>query len=236
MEDPKMKRTLCILAAILMIASFALTGCAKKAEAKLTPADILGKSYDAMQAVKSFHFLLEHSTGGTPLGSGISMTKAEGDVVRPDKLSASLTGSALGSTVIVKLIAADGKTMMTNPLSQKWEEVGASFQALTVFDPSNGIAAIIKGLANPTLLTEEKIGDVLCYHIKGDIPTPTLAPFTGTTAKEGTVAAEVWVAKDNFLVQQVKLDGKITDTETTGIIRTLTFTNFDKDVEIKLPA
>lgn len=231
-----MKKTLCILTAVILAVSLVLTGCASKQGAPaLTASDILGKSYDAMQAVKSFHFALEHSADGTPLGSGITMTKAAGDVVSPDQLSATLTGTSPLGAVEVSLISAEGKTMMTNPLTDKWEEVGATFKVLTVFDPGSGIAAIVKGLTNTTLLAEEKVGDVLCYHIKGDITTPTLAPLTGTTAKDGTVGTEVWIAKEGFFVQQVKLTGKITDSEKDGIVRTLTFSDFDKDVKIELP-
>lgn len=232
-----MKRVLVLLSAVLLLAAIALTGCSSSSGGKkLTAADVLGKSYDAMQAVKAFHFTLEHSTGGTPIGSGVTMTKAEGDLVRPDKLSAKLAGSAMGMTANISLVTVGAQTMMTNPLSGKWEAAPDSFKVLTVFDPGKGIAAIVKGLTGAAFLTEEKLGDVLCYHIKGDIATPALAPLTGTTAKDGTVPTEVWISKDAFLVQQVKLNGKITDTEASGILRTLSFTNYNKEVDIKLPA
>lgn len=232
-----MKKVSVILTALILVAALALSGCSSsKGGAALTPAEILTKSYDAMQAAKSFHFVLAHEGGGTPIGSGIEMTDVNGDIVRPDKLSAEITGSFMGSTVNASLVTADGKTMMTNPLSGKWEEVPTTFQALSVFDPGTGIGAIVKDLANGSLQAEEKIGDVQCYHIKGDLATPSLAPLTGTTAKDGTVAAEVWIAKDSFTVQQVKLTGKITDSEKDGIVRTLTISNYGKDVTITLPA
>jgi hypothetical protein len=232
-----MKRALVLLTALILLAALTLSGCASsKAGTALTAADILGKSYDAMQAAKSFHFLLAHEGGGTPIGSGIEMTDVDGDIVRPDKLSAEITGTFMGSTVNASLVTVGDVTMMTNPMSGKWEVLPASFKVLAVFDPGTGIGAIVNGLTGAALLAEEKIGDVLCYHIKGDIATPALAPLTGTTAKDGTVAAEVWVTKDSFTVQQIKLTGKITDTEKDGIVRTLTISAYDKDVTIALPA
>jgi hypothetical protein len=231
-----MKRVLFTIIALILAVSFVLTGCSSKpAAAAMTAPDVLSKSYDNMQAVKSFHFVLEHSEDGTPIGSGIVMEKAEGDVVKPDKLKATITGTAMGMTVSVDLVTAEGKTMMTNPLNKKWEELTEQFKVLSVFDPSIGIAAIIKGITNPTSLKDEKVGDVLCYHIKGDIVSQTLEPITGVTAKDVPVGVEVWIGQDGLLVQQVKLTGKITDSEKDGIIRTLTFSNFDKDVDIALP-
>jgi hypothetical protein len=163
------------------------------------------------------------------------MTKLEGDIVSPDKLQVTIDGTYSGMGVQVKLVSVGDKAMMTNPLSKAWEEVSDTFKALTVFDPSSGIAAIIKGLTDTTKVGDEKIGDVQCYHLKGNIPSEALAPLTGTTAKGAAIGTEVWIDKESLLVQQVKLTGKITDTESDGIVRTLTFTNYNKDVDISLP-
>lgn len=235
-EAHKMKRSICLLAALSMVTLFVFSGCAAKpAAVVLTPAEVLTKSYDNMQAVKSFHFLLDHTGGGTPISSGIQMTKAEGDLVKPDKLQTTITGTFMGSTIEVSLVTADETTLMTNPLTGKWEVVPATFEVLSIFDPGTGIAAIIKGLTNPSDLGDEKVGEVLCYHLKGDITSETLKPFTGTTAEGVLISTEVWIDKEDMLVQQVKLTGKITDTETDGIVRTLLFTNYNKDVAITLP-
>jgi hypothetical protein len=197
--------------------------------------DVLSKSYESMQAVKSFHFLLEHNEDGTPIGSGIIMTKADGDVVKPDKLQATIKGSTPLGAAEVKLVSTEEKTMMTNPVNKKWEEVSDMFKVLKVFDPSSGIAAIINGITNPKSLKEEKVGDVQCYHIKGEIVSQDLEQITGVTAKDVPISVEVWIGKEGFLVQQVKLTGKITDTEKDGIVRTLTISDYDKDVDISLP-
>lgn len=230
-----MKKVMRIVSTFLLAALLLLTGCTSSSAPKLTATDILTKSYDAMQAAKSFHFELTHSTGGTSVGSGITMTKAAGDIATPDKLSAKITGSLMGATVDVTLISVGGKAMMSNPLSGKMETVPDTFKVLSVFDPGKGIAAIVKGMTNASLEAEEKVGDVLCYHLKGDISKPALAPITGTTAKDGTVAAEVWIAKDTTLVQQVKITGKLSESEKDGIVRTLALSAYNKDVSIILP-
>lgn len=230
----KMKRIIYITA-LAFVLSLVFAGCSSKSAAAMSAPDVLSKSYDTMQTVKSFHFVLEHNEDGTPIGSGIVMTKAEGDVVKPDELKATITGTAMGMTVKVELVTAEGKTMMTNPLNKKWEELTDQFKVLSVFDPSTGIAAIIKDITNPASLKDEKVGDALCYHIKGDIVSQTLEPITGVTAKDVPVGVEVWIDKESFLVQQISLTGKITDGEKDGIVRTLTISNYDKDVDISLP-
>lgn len=231
-----MKRNICIPAVLLTAILFVISGCSgASTEAKLSASDILGKSYDNMQAVKSFHFLLDQTGGGTPITMGVEMTKAEGDIVRPDKLQATIAGTAVGTSIEVKLVTADGKTLMTNPLSGGWEVPPDQFKVLNVFDPGTGIAAIVKGLTTPTSLEDEKVGDTLCYHLKGNIASEALKSLTGSSAASVVDNAEVWIEKEGFLVHQVKLTGKITESEKDGIVRTLVLTDFNKEIEIKLP-
>ena len=230
-----MKRSLSLVIAIILTACTVLSGCSSKSSANLTPADVLAKSYDSMQAAKSFHFLMEHDTAGTPIGKDILMTKLEGDIVSPDKLQAKITGSYSDMAIEVRLVTVADKTYMTNPLSGTWEVVPNSFEVLNVFDPSKGVASIIKGMANVSDIGDEKIGKSLCYHLKGDVLSESFAPMTGTTSTGVPVATEVWIDKKTLLVKQMKVTGKITDTEADGITRTLTFTDYNKDIEIKLP-
>jgi hypothetical protein len=240
-----MKRTIGLLLACMMACMMAvmlvLSGCTGKpagtpaSPSPLTPAEVLSKSYDAMQAVKSFHFVLDHKTGGTPIAAGIDMQKAEGDIANPDKFQTKITGTLMGSAIEVSIVTVGDTSMMTNPLSNKWEVIPDSFKVLTVFDPGSGIASIIKGLSDLSDLGDTSVGGKNCYHLKGNIASEALQPLTGTTATGVPIAAEVWIDKETMLVQQVQLTGKITDSEAGGIVRTLQFSDYDKEVAIALP-
>lgn len=231
----EMKKTICLFAVIVLTACAVLAGCSSNKSNNLTTAEVLTKSYESMQAAKSFHFTMEHDTSGTPITKDILMTKLAGDIVSPDKLQATINGTYAGTAIEVKLVTVSGKTYMTNPISGLWEVAPDSFKVLSVFDPGTGIASIIKGLTDATDAGDEKVGSSQCYHLKGNVLSETLAPLTGTTATGVKIGTEVWIDKKTFLVQQVKLTGKITDTETDGITRTLAFTNYNKTIDIKLP-
>ena len=230
-----MKRSLSLITALILLVCALLTGCSSSSADNLSPSDALAKSYDSMQAAKSFHFSMEHDTAGTPISKEILMTMLSGDIVSPDKLKATIIGTYSDIAIEVSLVTVSGQTYMTNPISGAWEVAPNSFKVLSVFDPSNGIASIIKGLTDVTDLGDEKMGGTQCYHLKGNVLSENLAPLTGTTATGVKIGTEVWISKKTFLVQQVKLTGKITDTETDGITRTLTFTDYNKDIDIVLP-
>ena len=231
-----MKKYLYQLAAFIMLISTLLAGCSSQASENLTTSDVLTKSYESMQAAESFHFTMEHDTAGTPIGKEILMTKLDGDIVNPDKLQAKITGTYADMAIEVELITVSDQTYMTNPLSGKWEALSNSFEVLNVFDPGTGVAAIIKNLTNITDLGDEKIGKSNCYHFKGEVLSESFAPLTGTTATGVPIGTEVWIDKKTFLVKQMKVTGKITDNEADGITRTLTFTDYNKNMEITLPA
>lgn len=230
-----MKKSLSLFTALILLMCAVLTGCSSNGAENLTAEEALAKSYDSMQAAKSFHFSMEHDTAGTPISKEILMTKLSGDIVSPDKLQATITGTYSDIAIEVSLVTVSGQTYMTNPISGAWEVAPNSFKVLSVFDPSNGVASIIKGLTDVTDLGDEKMGGSQCYHLKGNVLSENLAPLTGTTATGVKIGTEVWISKKDFLVTQVKLTGKITDTETDGITRTLTFTDYNKDIDITLP-
>jgi len=231
----KMKKFLYLFAALSLAFCTFFAGCSSSKAENLTTADILTKSYDSMQAAKSFHFTMEHDKSGTPISKDILMTKLAGDIVSPDKLQATIDGTYASTAIEVKLVTVSGKTYMTNPISGIWEVAPDSFKVLSVFDPGTGVAAIIKGLTDASKLGDEKVGKTQCYHLSGNVSSETLAPLTGTTATGVKIGTEVWIDQKTFLVQQVKLTGKITDSETDGITRTLNFTNYNKNIDIELP-
>ena len=230
-----MKKSISLVSALILLICAVFTGCSSGESASLAPADALAKSYDSMQEATSFHFSMIHSSSGTPISKSILMTNLDGDIVSPDKLQATITGTYSDMTVEVSLITVGEDTYMTNMLSGKWELAPTSFKVLKVFDPSSGVASIIKGLTNVTDVGDEKVNKTKCYHFTGEVMSEALAPLTGTTATGVPIATEVWINKKNFQVVQVQLTGKITDTEVDGITRTLTFSNYNKDIDITLP-
>ena len=219
-----------------MLVCTVFTGCSSKSTANLTTEDKLAKAYDSMQSAESFHFTLEHDKSGTPISKNILMTTLVGNIVSPDKLKATITGTYSDTAIEVSLVTVSGQTYMTNPISGAWELAPSSFEVLSVFDPGTGIASIIKGLSDVTDLGEEKVGKTKCYHLKGNVLSETLAPLTGVSATGEKIAAEVWIDKKTFHVQQVKLTGKITDSEEDGITRTLVFSDYNKKIDIELPS
>ncbi len=188
-----------------------------------------------MQTLNSYHFLLDQTGGGTPVGTGVEMTKAEGDIAKPDKMKATITGTVGNMTLQLQMVTVGGVLKMTNPLSGKWETPPAAFNVLSLFDPNTGVAAILKGLTNPAKQEDAEVGGTLCYHLTGNINSENLNAITGNATTGNPIQAEVWIGKTDSWIRQIKLTGKVTATEADGIVRTLGLSNFDVPVSIELP-
>jgi hypothetical protein len=225
---PTLILTMVVLTAVLF-------SCGGTKTTTLSPSEIIDQSGTRLQALNSYHFLLEQAGGGTPIGMGVEMKKAEGDILRPDKLQATLSGAFAGMTLEVKIVSVGGSMKMTNPLTGKWEVPSASFNVLSVFDPNKGIAAILKSLTEVSKLDDVQSGGVPCYHLSGNIKSENLAAITGSAAPGSSITTEVSIGKDDLLVREVRLTGQITETEVKGIVRTLSFSNFNQSITIEMP-
>jgi hypothetical protein len=221
----------------IVILAAMLIGCGgNKTESTTTAlADVITQYSARMQTLTSYHFLLDQVGGGTPLALGVEMKKAEGDIISPDKLKTTLTGTVSGFTVQVQIISVGGVLKMTNPLNGQWETPSSSFSVLSIFDPHTGIAAILKGVANVSKLDDAQAGGVLCYHLNGTIQSENLSAITGSAITGTSITTQLWIGKDDLLVRNVQLTGQITETEVQGIVRTLSFSNFNESITIDLP-
>jgi len=198
----------------------------------LTAAEIIAGASEKLTALNSFHFELDQEGGGTPIAMNLEMTDASGDIVRPDKLKIRV----FAGFVEAEVITVGEVTFMTNPLTGKFEPLPNEFTAVQLFNPDTGIKAVIEKITSAVKVGEETVSGTLCYHIKGTLDSGELDAIScGHAIDGGIIDTDVWIAKEDFRLYQIKLEGQITRDEKPGIVRTLIISNFDQPVTIELP-
>ena len=230
-----------LVLAIIMIINillFSLLPACREPEATRQPlnaSEIISNSIDKMKAINSFHFKLTHEGGRTPIAMGLELEEAVGDVAKPDKLKTNII-AALGVMLVeVEVITIGVTTYMTNPLTKEWEPCPGEFSPISIFDPSAGITSILEDISNPAKDESEDSNKATSYHIKGERPTESLRPITLSSIEGVNVSVDVWIDKDDFLIDQIRVEGQITDTEKPGIVRILDLSDYDHEVEIESP-
>ena len=195
------------------------------------PSAVLAESGKTMEDVGAFHFRLDHRRGFTALLPSLSLDEAEGDVVKPDKISAEFVGSSAGFVVKSSLITLGDDSFMTNPLTGRWEAVPKDVSPLGFFDPRRGIASMMAAVESPVLTGTERG----TYSIEGGLPAQALSPLIGTTLEGARVSVELAVRVDTHYLESAVFVGAVKDGEVENTVRTITLSRFDEPVNIEPP-
>jgi hypothetical protein len=235
-------QALCAATAVMFAASFAAAcgGSGDGADDLPLPegAALMEAAADRMETVESFHFVLEHEQGTSPITAGLLMRRAEGDSVAPDRLKAEVDALApqLGNAAIKIMVVSVGDTSrMTNPFDRtRWMPVpGAALQEL--FDPAKGTVAALRAGTNHAVTGQETVRGVACWVVTADVDGLALKAFA-TVAEAGyTVKATLWIGREEPLVHRIRLAGEMGSKDTRGVIRVVNLSRFDEPVSIELP-
>ena len=199
-----------------------------------TPVDptvVLAESGRLMEETGSFHFLLDHQKGATRLLPNLTLDEAEGDVVKPDRISAEFVGGSGGFLVKSSLITVGEDSYMTNPLTGRWETVPKDVSPLGFFDPQRGVSSMMTAVEDPVL----KGSDKGVYLIEGELPAEALSPLVGLVLPGARVSVELTISVDTHYLQRATFGGAVKESVLEGTIRTITLSGFGEPVNIKPP-
>jgi lipoprotein LprG len=220
---------------VLLLGLLLLAACdTNSAPPALQPGDVLSKAAPKMAALKSFHFSLSTSkVDKAP--SSLYITGADGDVARPGKLQATAKALTAFGAVEVHVAALGDQQYMTDPVSQRWQKIPPSFNALALLDPGKAIADILANVKNPADDGSETLDGVASYRIKATVAPEAVRALSPEITATDPLSTTLWVGSQDFLVRQVQITGALLKNEPATVVRTLKFSQFDTPVDIQLP-
>lgn len=238
-------------AVLPMILLFAVACGAKKAAAPTrtptptptpiptpTPQQRLSTAADRMEALKSFHFVLTHEDGASPIALGLEMTRAEGDVQNPDRLRATVNAKFQSIPVTVKVINVGTQTWITNPLAggDQYQPLPGGTQAAAIFDPKTGVIKAMRDAKDPQLTGSGTIGNVATWIVQGTIDAGDLSSIATDAQAGHQVTAKVWIGKADSLIYQIRLEGPLSNSEPKNIVRQIDTSQFNEQITIQPPS
>jgi hypothetical protein len=205
------------------------------------PAVLARQAADQVEALKSFHFLLEHENGGTPIVLNLLMTRAEGDIVKPERLRADVdaTATTLGNAKVkVQVVNVGDKAVISNPFNPRaWVPLPGQNRLADIFDPGAGTTAALRAASNLRLAGEETIGGTKVWRVEGDVDAGALSAVASSVAEPGyTVKGTAWIGQEKPLVYRVRLEGALGPKDPPNIVRTINLSKFDESPSIELPS
>lgn len=225
---PPRARCVAYLLAVVAI----IAGCGDSPD--LPASQVIEKAASAMSGANSFRFALETSKLQKPM-PGLFVSAAEGDVVRPDKLKASVNATFAGLPINVQAIVDGQNQYMTDPASGRWMTSTAAVNVMQYFDPNKGVSDLLTNLKNATSDGKESVDGTETYRLKAMVPTSALSAFSPEVTAQGDLTTTLWIGTGDFFLRRVRLEGPIAEGEPRDIVRTITFKDYNKDVKIEAP-
>ena len=199
-----------------------------------SPEEAVARLIERANAVKSFHFKLDHEGGLSPIPLNLKLKVAEGDIVVPDRLKADIEARAGSAVVRVQVIGIGERAWITNPFSRQWQELPSGVTIRNIFDPAAGIRAVAGALRGVRVAGGEVTDGVPTYRIEGDVDSGVLEAAAPIAEPGLSVHVTAWVDRD-FTIRRLRLEGPFSPGEPAGIARVLDLSRFDEPVEIEPP-
>ncbi len=197
--------------------------------------EILPKVVERVNAVKSFHFRLEHEGGLSPIPLELKLRTAEGDVVVPDRMKAKLEAEAAGALLRVEVIGIGEEGWMTNPFSGEWQPLPSGTTISAIFDPAAGITSVAGSLEEVSVTGVEKVDGHETYLLEGQVDSAALEAAAPIAEPGLTITVKIWADIEDYTIRKVRLEGPFAPDEPAGIVRILFLSKFDETVDIESP-
>ncbi len=199
---------------------------------------IAATSAEKLLNVNSLHFIVDIQQGKVDLYQNITLRKADGDFLRPDKFQAKLRiGIGPGQADAETIGVGNQQWLIAKPLITQWlllpPDVG--FKPDVLFDKDKGLGATAQKLSDLKLAGSEAINGVESWHLTGTVPGPDIAPLTAGTLGKNPVLFDMWVGKSDGLVRQVTFKETGTADPKTASFWLITFSKFNDPVTINKP-
>ncbi len=199
------------------------------------PATTLSRAAEAIGGLKSFHFVLSHEKGSTPIAFGLSLTRAEGDVAAPDRLRADLKAERGRLNVNVKVIANGKDLWITDPIAGRWQKAGDSINIRDFLAPDQGVPELLRNARDPRADGVETIGGVRTRRIKATVESGAIRALVPIAKPGVDVPVTLWIGAGDALVRRIVIEGALSPSERAEVRRRLDLSRFDEPVDIAPP-
>ena len=174
----------------------------------------------------------------------------EGDYVAPDRVHMTLVMEMNGeATPAIEVIAIGDDIYARDPETGEWlpDEEGEEYEDYTGLEEfALGSIEYMKAFEGTSVLADEEINGISCFHIKGIVDPANMADTAQELIPDETepMTAELWIGKSDYLVHQMEIGIELEeDSGDTGEIPisagsfnfTYQFSRYNEPVTIEAP-
>ncbi len=162
-------------------------------------AEILARASSRLAEIPSVHFSLDvEGETFVDTAGAIRLVGAEGDLVRPDKVSVQFQAEIVGRTITIQLITIGESSWTTNILTGKWEPAPVEFtyRPDVLFSTQEGIGPVMGAVTDAQRLDDEELAGRPAYHLQGKVEQDVVGPLTYYSMRGSPVTVDLWIDRE----------------------------------------
>ncbi len=210
-----------------------LAGCGG---ASLDPAQLLRDAKTSVDTAHGLHFTL---TSANVTGAGPLITGGEGDAVRPDSFTGSLSVVAGGFTVTVDIVSTGGAFYAQTPLSTGYVKTDPAAYGFgdpaQLLDPNHGLSSLLSACTGATVRDSDRLNGELLDEVGCSMPGTLVARLLTSADASKPVQATIGVDDSTHQLRRVGLVGPFFDKAHASTF-TVVLDKFGENVSITPPA
>jgi len=222
-----------------LVAACGTNGSTRSSDTPLDvdPGPALQQAVDQLLALESASFVLDHLKGSTVLVPGVLMTKVSGEVSIPDRFRVTVEAESEfpKSYIEISIVTIDDTAYMTDIFSGGWNQISVDSLPFNLLGLGQTLADIVDAIQVPRAIGEERVNGVDTLHIGGSIDSEVLSELVPGAGEGFPVGLELWLDRNQGLLQKVLIVGRVVPTDATDTVRQLTLEDINQPVEIEPP-
>jgi hypothetical protein len=192
----------------------------------------------AMAKVKTVNANLTFTKGAITF-QGFTLVSAKTSVRLPSDSDTFYTVKRQDISISLEVLIFGGHVYVHLPFSTFQEFTGSEAAAMPdlakLFDPANGLPAVIPAGRNPKYIGTEKLGNVETQKLSVTYSADQVKGMLAQLGSSGDVSAEIWAGTSDHLIRKAVLDGNFGDGGKPASV-TVTISGFDTAVNITPPS
>ena len=173
-------------------------------------ATLLQRAKATFDQTSAFHIQL---TSQNVSGSGTLLTAAQGDAVRPDGFSGTLSIEEAGFPLQIKVVSAGGQFYVQLPFTDDFQKANPSQYGFgdpgKLLDPNSGISTLLTSAHDPTLGSSVRLNGESLQQVNATLPGSLLAALLVDADPSQPVSAVFSIDTGTYQVREVDLTGPI---------------------------
>lgn len=172
-----------------------------------------------------------HKDGYTSLPGGFDISKAQGDIQKPNKLR--INAEIISNNFLIKLsyLSMDNNYWITNPISFEWVETSQDDNPFKNINPVNILSDIFSEIENPAIISSQNYD----YEISADINSENLKSLVGdiiVTNKNVRLSLNI---NQDGIVDSIKIYGIVQPNDSIDTQREIKFERWNENLKWETP-